>query len=587
MQLLSRFRYGLTVLLLVLIASPLLSGVVSEQASSPVAASGAGYWHTSGGHIFDTNGGSVRMTGINWFGMETGTYAPHGLWARGYRDLLDQIRSLGYNTVRLPYSSQLFDAGSTPNSIDLGKNPDLAGLSGVQIMDKIVAYAGQIGLRILLDRHRPDAGGQSALWYTAQYSEARWISDWQMLAARYNGNSTVIGADLHNEPHDAACWGCGDVAVDWRLAAERGGNAVLSVNPNWLIVVEGVGWGGDLTAAGANPVRLNVPNRVVYSPHDYPSSVAPEPWTSDSTYPQNLPGIWNTRWGYLMRGNTAPILLGEFGTKLQTTADIAWLQTLVAYLGSGATGIDWMYWCMNPNSADTGGILNDDWTTVNTTKQAYVTPMEFVLAGNGIPSTTTSTVATTAVPSTATLTAVPTAPLAATPTTAPTIAPTPTRTTPPTVSPTPPPTARPTTTAPTATRNATPNAQPARHASTSLMMPPTLLPAPSTELPPAVQYAVASDWGSGYVIDVNLVNPTPITVNGWTVSWQLAHGETLVNAWNAKCTIADTTVTCTNTLFNATIDANGGRQNLGAQLTTTGGASHPTTFTVNGVKVPA
>jgi len=491
MQPLLRSRYRITLLLLLLIGSPLLVGVIGGRASSPVVASGAGYWHTRGGHIFDASGGPVRMTGINWFGMETGTYAPHGLWARSYRDLLDQIRSLGYNTVRLPYSSQLFDAGSTPNSIDLGKNPDLAGLSGVQIMDKIVAYAGQIGLRILLDRHRPDAGGQSALWYTAQYSEARWISDWQMLAARYNGNPTVIGADLHNEPHDAACWGCGDVTVDWRLAAERGGNAVLSVNPNWLIVVEGVGWGGDLTAAGANPVRLNVPNRVVYSPHDYPSSVAPEPWTSDPTYPHNLPGIWNTRWGYLMRGNTAPVLLGEFGTKLQTTADIAWLQTLVAYLGSGATGIDWMYWCMNPNSTDTGGILNDDWTTVNTAKQAYVTPVEFALAGNGTPGTAAPTVATTAVPPTA----VPTATLAATPTTAPTVASTPTRITVPTVAPTPTPITQPTTTSPTAT----PNAQPARHASASIVTPITAPAVRATGVPAAVPYGVLSDWGNRYL----------------------------------------------------------------------------------------
>ena len=36
-------------------------------------------------------------------------------------------------------------------------------------MDKIVGYAGPIGLRVILDRHRPDAGAQSALWYTSRY----------------------------------------------------------------------------------------------------------------------------------------------------------------------------------------------------------------------------------------------------------------------------------------------------------------------------------------------------------------------------------------------------------------------------------
>ena len=151
----------------------------------PAKAAGTGYWHTSGTQILDSNNQPVRIAGINWFGMETANYAPHGLWSRNYKDMLNQIQSLGYNTLRLPYSNQLFDAGSTPNGIDFNLNPDLQGLTGLQIMDKIIGYASQIGLRIILDQHRPDSGAQSALWYTSAYPESRWISDWQMLAKRY------------------------------------------------------------------------------------------------------------------------------------------------------------------------------------------------------------------------------------------------------------------------------------------------------------------------------------------------------------------------------------------------------------------
>nr|WP_245864228.1 cellulase family glycosylhydrolase [Paenibacillus donghaensis] len=61
-----------------------------------------------------------------------------------------------------------------------------------------------------------------------------------MLAQRYADNPTVIGADLHNEPHGTASWGTGNLATDWRLASERAGNAILAVNPNWLILVEGI-----------------------------------------------------------------------------------------------------------------------------------------------------------------------------------------------------------------------------------------------------------------------------------------------------------------------------------------------------------
>ena len=202
----------------------------------------------------------------------------------------------------------------------------------------------------------------------------------------------MIGADLHNEPHGAACWGCGDVARDWRLAAERAGNAILAVNPNWLIVVEGVEshggqnywWGGNLAGAGAAPVRLNVANRLVYSPHDYPASVYPQAWFSAPDYPTNLPAVWDAKWGYLHRAGVAPVLLGEFGTKLATLSDQQWLTALASYLGTGVDGIHWTFWSWNPNSGDTGGILKDDWQTIDQAKQAMLVPLQFPLGGGDV-----------------------------------------------------------------------------------------------------------------------------------------------------------------------------------------------------------
>ena len=42
--------------------------------------------------------------------------------------------------------------------------------------------------------------------------------------------------------------------------------------------------------------------------------------------------------------------------------------------GAPSAGISWAWWSWNPNSGDTGGIANDDWTTVNTAKQAIIQP---------------------------------------------------------------------------------------------------------------------------------------------------------------------------------------------------------------------
>ncbi len=169
-------------------------GDVTLTEGNPTTASITGYFHTSGNQILDANNQTARIAGVNWFGFETTNFAPHGLWTRSYTSMMDQMKQLGFNTIRLPFSDQLFDAGSVPNGIDFAKNPDLQGLSGLQIMDKIVDYAGQIGLRIMLDHHRSDAGNsanEGGLWYTSAYPESRWISDWTMLASRYAGNPTV------------------------------------------------------------------------------------------------------------------------------------------------------------------------------------------------------------------------------------------------------------------------------------------------------------------------------------------------------------------------------------------------------------
>lgn len=340
----------------------------------------AGYLHTQGATIVDSTGKVVRLTGLSWFGLETSNFAPHGLWARSMGSMLDQIAALGFNMIRVPFSNQMFDTGSVPNGVDAAKNPDLVGKSALEILDALVAGAKARGLRIVLDRHRPDANAQSPLWYTGSVTEQRWIDDWKMLATRYKNEPTVIGADLHNEPHGSATWGDGNAATDWRLAAERAGSAIQAIQPDWLIIVEGIEqvsgsfywWGGNLKNAGSAPVRLPVANRVVYSPHDYPASVHAQSWFSDPGYPANLTQVWDDNWGYLVKNGIAPVWIGEFGTKNQTASDQQWLRSLVTY--TQTRGVSFSFWCLNPNSGDTGGILQDDWNTVNTDKMTVLTP---------------------------------------------------------------------------------------------------------------------------------------------------------------------------------------------------------------------
>lgn len=342
---------------------------------------GSNYLHTCGAEIYDAHGQPVRITGVSWFGFETANKAPDGLWARNWQTILDQLAALGYNTIRLPFSDDIFQPGARPSGINYLLNPDLQGLTSLQIMDRIIAGARQRGLRILLDRHRPTSAGQTDLWYTSTRSEAQWIAEWKFLAERYRGDDTVIGADLDNEPRGPATWGTNDPRTDWRLAAQRAGNAILSVNPYWLIFVEGIEhigndwywWGGNLAGVADAPVILNIPNRVVYSPHDYGPEIYPQGWFKDPTFPNNLPSVWDRHWGYIAERGIAPVVLGEFGGRsVGSDAEGKWQRALVAYLAQHHWGF--ISWALNPDSGDTGGILQDDWLTVNSGKQNLYAP---------------------------------------------------------------------------------------------------------------------------------------------------------------------------------------------------------------------
>ena len=516
------------------------AAVSTTPAVAAAGGTGTGYLHTNGNKIVDSTGATVRLTGINWFGMETDNKTFHGLWSSNpWRGQLDTMARLGYNTLRIPFSNDSIKPGATATGINDFVNPDLIGLSPLQILDKVIDYAGSKGMRVILDRHRPTSAGQSPLWYTSGVSEATWIADWKTMAQRYANNPTVIGADLHNEPHaegtnpaaTGACWGCGDTARDWRLAAERAGNAILGVQPNWLIFVEGVScpsgglsnvwdndpsndedcgwWGGNLSKAGQFPVRLNVANRLVYSPHEYATSVYRQAWFDDPSYPANMPAIWDKYWGYLYKQNIAPIMMGEFGTTLQDPKDKVWLENLMAYTGTGVNGMSFTYWSWNPNSGDTGGIANDDWTTVNQAKQAILQPYLIPPTGGGSTSSPSPT--------------------------------------------------------------GTPNTSPA----------PTT-PAPTTPAPSGgctASYKQTNAWAGGFQGELTVKNTGTAALNPWSATWTWPSGVTLASGWNATVTQSGTTVMAAAPNWASSL-APGASVTVG--FTANGTAATPATVKLNG-----
>jgi endoglucanase len=343
----------------------------------------AGFLHVEGNRLLDDDGNEARLTGVNWFGFETSNQVPHGLWSRDYRSMLRQITDLGFNTVRLPWSNAILGDDAQASSVNTygpdpydGTDPmngDLEGKSPLEILDAVIDAAKALGLKVILDNHsrRPDGYMAEELWYTSDVSEAQWIADWVFLAGRYLGDTAVVAFDLNNEPHGAATWGAGDSATDWNIAAERCANAVLEVNPNALIVVEGVEtvggegywWGGNLKGVASHPLDVILPEKLVYSAHEYGPEVFAQDWFSSSSFPGNMERIWYDHFGFLMDDERGHVLIGEFGIRDKAAFEGragVWFETFMEYLGDRYS---WTFWCLNPNSGDTGGVLQDDWLT--------------------------------------------------------------------------------------------------------------------------------------------------------------------------------------------------------------------------------
>jgi endoglucanase len=318
----------------------------------------------------------VRLHGINWFGLETQTLALFGPNQGGgsVANMLAQLKSLGFNALRVPLSPESIEVGvpsmawANRGAIDTGR----------EHFEELIAAASGAGMYLLFDVHTCAAAvghmkTGPADPRCAGYGIEAWLADLRALAALAEQHAPyVVGIDLFNEPY-------GLTHEAWRELVGQASRAVLETNPRILVFVEGVGgmgyggvyspfWGENLTGVAGAPFDVP-PARLVYSPHAYGPSISEQVYFKQDTFPSNMPDIWDEHFGYLFERDQ-PIVPGEFGGRY-AGSDQIWQDAFVDYLIANDAH-SFFYWSLNPNSGDTGGLLQDDWRTVNPGKLALL-----------------------------------------------------------------------------------------------------------------------------------------------------------------------------------------------------------------------
>lgn len=348
-------------------------------------------FRTQGRHIVDARGQRVKLASVNWYGASDIHNIPGGLDVQHRDKISALIRTLGFNSVRLPYSDEMVRRNPRIDPKLLSANADLiteaeadkdnasslsSGPRALDVFTAVVESLTAAGLLVIVNNHithstwccgaNPCDSGWANDWLGGlcpiTQTEEDWIVNWETIMRPLVSNPLVIGADLRNEVR--GLWGTMTWDM-WATAAEKASERLLRLNPDWLMVVEGVSSANDLSGVRKRPIRLSRPNRVVYSAHVYA-------WSGwGSLYPfsrrpyEDFVTAMRANWAYLLEEDVAPVWVGEFGTSDRPSqGDRNYWTHLIRYLEE--VDASWGYWALNARKPDGNawegyGLLGDGW----------------------------------------------------------------------------------------------------------------------------------------------------------------------------------------------------------------------------------
>jgi endoglucanase len=306
----------------------------------------------------------LLLKGINWFGYETPCRMVHGLWAREMDDFLETISDYEYNAIRLPFSLEVMETWENPPLYDcIGASSWLKDISVKDTLHIFFEKSKDLGLSILLDFHSIHEQITPYPW-TDDHPTEEVLMVWEKVVEEFSMYPNLLGIDLKNEPH-------GDIT--WPLWTDFVDHVIRRITENCpsfkgLFFVEGLQennsvWGGSFQNMPRTWSVYKDPHpRVVFSPHMYGVSVRGDIAMTD-TFQQ-----YDEWFGFLHRAHRA-VVIGEVGG-WYIGDDEVWEKRFMVYLKEREmTNV--FYWCLNPDSVDTGGLLYNDWKTPNIKKVLF------------------------------------------------------------------------------------------------------------------------------------------------------------------------------------------------------------------------
>jgi len=216
--------------------------------------------------------GGVSLAGAE-FGVDNPRFsnANPGAYGEDYkypeRRTIEYFAACGLGLLRIPFRWERLQ----PN---LGQPLNSKELNRIQ---QVVAWAGECGAQIVLDTHnygryqlslagRPRSvvidekiDGEVAV------SRDDFADYWRRIGAEFNGNKTVLGLGLMNEPHDMG-------HSDWKAISQTAVDAIRTVNREAYVIVAGNGWSSAQRFPeinGSSPWISDPAQRVVYEAHCY------------------------------------------------------------------------------------------------------------------------------------------------------------------------------------------------------------------------------------------------------------------------------------------------------------------------------